>query len=222
MTINDTATHNGAVAASNYTPAELSYLLAGRDNAEANRAREILGLDELHEGDASLLTAVQSLRARGLVTATPEGDVDLEQSTKVVGFVLGTGTDWTRLAVDANGTVSALVVVKSPEVENALILRLDEFGNYQAAATLAGVHPSQITGTMVSGYLGQGGLVTVSVRRDTPESQSVLVARADTATDEFTITNRSAIPGSDDVTDGQTVVVDRATYLANLESQLAD
>ncbi|MET0989047.1 MAG: hypothetical protein ABWY54_00220, partial [Glaciihabitans sp.] len=120
-----------------------------------------------------------------------------------------------------NGQVEALVVVKSPEVENSLILRLDEFGNYQAAATLAGVHASQITGTMVSGYLSQGPKVTVSVRRDTADSSSVLVVHADVATDEFTITTRAGVTGAEDVTPPETVVTDRATYLSNLEAQLA-
>lgn len=220
MTTLDAATHNGAIAASTYTPKELSYLLAGRDNIEAVRAREVLGLEVVTEGSPVILDAVQSLRTRGLVTVDDEGDVDLEQSTKVLGFVLGTATDWTRLGVEAAGRVEVLVVLKSPEVGNALILRLDQFGNYQAVATSPGVHGSEIVGTMVTGYLSQGGRVSVSVRRDTADFHSVLVVDADTDAGSFTLTNSEGITGVPTVTPPETSVVDKAAYLAALETQL--
>ncbi len=222
MTMTDPATRNGAIAQSTYTPAELSWLLAGRDNPEAERARQILGLTVVAEGDELIRTAVQSLRARNLVSVDENGDVDIEQATKVIGFVLGTGTDWTRLGIEDNGRVEVLVIVSSPEVESALILRLDEFGNYLAAATNPGVHASQITGTMVAGYLTQGPKVAVSVRRDTSARSSALVVQADTSTDAFTVVVRSGIEGTADIVEPATDVVDRATFLAQLETQLAD
>lgn len=220
MTTLDAATHNGAIAASTYTPKELSYLLAGRENVEALRAREIFGLELVTEGSPVLLEAVQSLRTRGLVTVDDNGDVDLEQSTKVLGFVLGTATDWIRLAVEAAGRVEALVVLKSPEVGNALIMRLDQFGNYQAVATKPGVHGSEIVGTMITGYLAQGGKVSVSVRRDTANHHSVLVVDANTDSGEFVLTNSEGISGAPVVTPPETVSVDKAAYNAALESQL--
>jgi hypothetical protein len=64
--------------------------------------------------------------------------------------------------------------------------------------------------------------VTVSTRRDTPDSASVLVVHADTASGEFTVTNRAGIPGAEDVTAPETVALDREGYLSNLEAQLAD
>jgi hypothetical protein len=137
------------IQVSSYTPTELSYLLAGRDNVEARRARSVLGLAEMQEGDPELLLAVQSLASRGLVSVT-EHVVEISGPAKVLGYVLGTATDWTRLIVQADARVDAVVVITSPEVPGSLALRATSLGNYEAVATQPGVHPSQITAAMVT------------------------------------------------------------------------
>jgi len=212
------------IAASSYTPAELSYLLAGRQTPEAARARQVLGLAEIFEGDPSILPSVQSLRARGLVTIGGEDDdtVELAQSTQAMGYVLGTANDWTRLAVATPDRVEALVVASAPGVPSALVLRADRVGNYQAVATKPETHPSQIVGMVVSGYLAQVDQVTVSIHRDKGDDARVLVAEASVSADQFTVTRRSGLTGADDVADGETVVVDKATYLSNLETLLGE
>jgi len=205
---------------SSYTPTELSYLLAGRDNVEARRARSVLGLAEMHEGDPELLLAVQSLASRGLVRVE-ENVVEISNPAKMLGYVLGTGTDWTRLIVQADARVDAVVVIVSPEVPGALILRATSLGNYEAVATQPGVHPSQITGSMVSGYLANFDEVLVSVHRDTPDLSGVLVMEHTRGSDDWSVTLRTAVPGTDDVVDGTTEVVDETTFYSNLEHLLA-
>lgn len=205
---------------SSYTPTELSYLLAGRDNVEARRARSVLGLAEMHEGDPELLLAVQSLASRGLVRVE-ENTVEISNPAKVLGYVLGTATDWTRLIVQADARVDAVVVIVSPEVPGALILRATSLGNYEAVATQPGVHPSQITGSMVSGYLANFDEVLVSVHRDTPDLSGVLVMEHTRGSDDWSVTLRTAVPGTDDVVDGTTEVVDETTFYSNLEHLLA-
>jgi hypothetical protein len=208
------------IQVSSYTPTELSYLLAGRDNVEARRARSVLGLSEMHEGDPELLLAVQSLASRGLVRVE-ENIVEIANPAKVLGFVLGTGTDWTRLIVQADGRVDAVVVIASPDVPGALALRATSLGNYEAVATQPGVHPSQITGAMVTGYLDNFDQVLVSVHRDTTELSGVLIMEHTRGSEDWSITLRTSVPGAEDVADGTTEIVDEKTFYSNLEHLLA-
>jgi hypothetical protein len=206
------------IQVSSYTPTELSYLLAGRDNVEARRARSVLGLAEMQEGDPELLVAVQSLASRGLVSVV-ENKVEISGPAKVLGYVLGTATDWTRLIVQADARVDAVVVITSPEVPGSLALRATSIGNYEAVATQPGVHPSQITG--VTGYLDNFDDVLVSVHRDTSELSGVLIMEHTRGSDDWSITLRTSVPGAEDVPDGTTETVDEKTFYSNLEHLLA-
>ncbi|MET0990200.1 MAG: hypothetical protein ABWY54_06105 [Glaciihabitans sp.] len=206
------------MTSSTYTPAELSYLLAGRDNAEAVRARSILGLEEFTEGDPRILPAVQSLSSKGLVTAIDD-DVAISETAQALGYLIGNANDWTRIALLADGRVEALVVLSAPGVDGGLILRADRMGNYEAVATLPGVHPTQVTGSIISGYLSQWAEVTVSLHRDLDERATALVMEH-VASGDFVITKRTGLAGPD-VTDDP-VVVTEAEYLADLEAILAD
>jgi hypothetical protein len=208
------------IQVSSYTPTELSYLLAGRDNVEARRARSVLGLAEMQEGDPKLLVAVQSLASRGLVSVV-ENKVEISGPAKVLGYVLGTATDWTRLIVQADARVDAVVVITSPEVPGSLALRATSIGNYEAVATQPGVHPSQITGAMVTGYLDNFDDVLVSVHRDTSELSGVLIMEHTRGSDDWSITLRTSVPGAEDVPDGTTETVDEKTFYSNLEHLLA-
>lgn len=212
------------LATSTYTPTELSYLLAGRQNPEAARARSVLGLAEVFEGDPSILASVQSLQARGLVTIGGEDNetVELAESTQLLGYVLGAGDDWTRLLVALDDRVEVLVVVSVPEFPTTLVLRADRIGNFTAVAVNPGTHPSQVVGMVVSGYLAQVPKATFSIFRDKGDQSRVLVAEALISEDQFTVVRRSGLAGESDVAGGQTAVVDKAAYLANLELLLAD
>ena len=208
------------IQTSSYTPTELSYLLAGRDNVEARRARSVLGLAEMNEGDPELLLAVQSLASRGLVRVKGNA-VEISTPAKVLGFVLGTGTDWTRLIVQVDGGVEAIVVISSPDAPGALALRATSLGNYEAVATQPGVHPSQITGSIVSGYIANFDQVLISVHRDTTTLSAALVVEHTRGSDDWSVTLRTAVPETDDVADGTTEVVDEKTFYSNLEHLLA-
>jgi hypothetical protein len=213
------ATTVADLAPSTYTPGELAYLLAGRDNPEAVRARSILGLAELGEGDDRILPAVQSLASKGQVDTNGE-DVQLSLSAQTIGFVLGTATDWTRVVVNADGNIDVLIVVSAPEVLGGLVLRADRLGNYLAVATKPGVHPSQISGSVVAGYLANSKAITVSIHRDTSSSKRALAADR-TEAGAWTLTKRVGL-GGDDIASPSTAETDEAAFLADLETLLAD
>lgn len=205
---------------STYTTEELSYLLAGRTNPEAVRARSILGLEEFHEGDDRLLPAVQSLASRRLATADGE-DIVLSPQAKVLGYIVGNSTDWTRIVVKADDRVEALIVAVAPEANGTLVLRTTALRNYETVATKPGVHPSQITGMLVTGIAINSQELNLGVHRDKAEAYGKLVVQRHQGSAEWTITARAGIEGFDDLAEGESLVTDESGYLRTLEALIA-
>jgi hypothetical protein len=205
-----------------YTPAELSYLLAGFDSAEARHGRNMLGLAQLHEGDPGILRAVQSLANRGLVTVDASGDpVDIAFSAKLLGYALGTGTDWTRLMAQVDGRLESVVVVESPGTPGVVILRTTPAGNFEALATNPNVGISDVVGALVRSYPTSTKDVIVSVTRDAPGLSGALIAEHVRGTDDWTVGLRATVPGADDIAPGVTEIVTEATFYSHLDQLTA-
>jgi hypothetical protein len=179
-----------------YSPAELSYLLAGRPGSAAKRARDYLGLAELGEGDAGLLTGVQALAASARATVV-DGEIELSDAAKMVGFVLATASRWVRISIDADDTFVAMAFVQGPTVKETLILRILPLGNVEVALAEIGVASS--VRSMFTGYLGRHDTLLLSIRADeTAGYREVAVDRIGTGA-PITLIRAHRVLGLDDV-----------------------
>ena len=72
---------------------ELGFLLAGREDASANRSRELLGIPVVNEGDELLKIGLSSLIARGYIEDNAEKVLPRNEAG-LVGYTLGTASHW--------------------------------------------------------------------------------------------------------------------------------
>lgn len=134
-------TISGIAAPPRFTRYELAYLLAGRDDVSARTSRDVFGIPVVEQGDPALQAGVSSLVARGLI--------DLEQDSVLprneaglVGFALGTATQWIALTVRVPEGLDLVVFVEAQGlgmmVRGAPELTLD-FVPFQPGATAQSV-----------------------------------------------------------------------------------
>lgn len=161
-----------------YTPAELSYLLAGRDSASAGFAREALGLVELNEGDEGVATGVQTLVSAGRAHVE-NGEVKISEEAMFIGYTLGTATDWLRVSIQTEkpeegiASVAMAFVGSEPGAPalavQVLPLGLVQFGIVEPTMTIAAGAVQ-----LVEGYLGAYDTLAVAIQRDENGTESSL------------------------------------------------
>lgn len=206
---------------SRYTPAELSYLLAGRESESAGFAREALSLAELHEGDAGVATGAQALVANGRAHVE-SGSVVLGDEAKIIGYVLGTARDWLRLSLQTEnsdegvGTVAMAFVAGAPGepavAARVLPLGIVEFGVVDPERTIADAAIA-----LVEGYLGTYDTLAVAVQRDTGGVESSFgFARGQG--EPLRVLHRRAVPGLDDLSGGEGEPVDTGVVVGQLRA----
>jgi hypothetical protein len=212
------ATPQTAAPTSAYTPVELAYLLAGRTGAGPELARRHLRLRELKEGDPEVPAAVQSMSARGLVSVKGD-DVQIENAAKVVGFVLGTADDWTRIIAATDSQTDVIFVVSSPDVPSALVVRVTPLGTFDIVATRPGVHRSQVAGQLSTVYLQNFDEVGLSVDRSGGGRDSEIRVERIRSEGVWRLHRRRGL-ATPDVLD-EPVETDEKQFLADLEQLLA-
>lgn len=187
-----------------YTPAELSYLLAGRDTASAGFAREALGLVELAEGDEGVTAGAQALVSSGRAHIV-NGEMKLSEEAMFIGYTLGTATDWLRVSIQTEkpeeGIASvAMAFVGSEPGEPAvaaqvLPLGLVQFGIVEPTTTIA-----EGAVRLIEGYLGAYDTLAVALQRDHDGVESSIgFARGQGK--PLRVLHRREVPGHTDLAD---------------------
>jgi hypothetical protein len=108
-------TITGIEAPPRFTRFELAYLLAGRDDVSARTSREVFGIPEVAEGDATLEAGLSSLVARGLIEEDQTSLLPRNEAG-LVGFALGTTREWISLVVRVPEGVDVVVFFQGEKV----------------------------------------------------------------------------------------------------------
>jgi hypothetical protein len=198
-----------------YTLLELGYLLAGQTTEGAILSRRMLGLPELTEGDPGIPAAVQSLSARSRITVDGD-DVRLDDTSKTIGFLLGTSDDWIRLIAATSPQTNVVFVVGSSKVPSALVLSLTPVGTFDVVASAPGVQRSQIAGRTVAAYLQNFDEVTISIDRTIGQEKREL--KLERSGDGWRLHRRLGLTGAEILDDP--IDVDEPKFLADLEELL--
>ena len=99
---------SGIAAPPRFTRFELAYLLAGRSDQSAKTSREVFGLAEAAAGDAVSQAGASSLVARGLIEEKAD-EILPRNEAGLVGFALGTATQWISVVVRTAKGVDVVV-----------------------------------------------------------------------------------------------------------------
>jgi hypothetical protein len=209
---------------STYSPGELSYLLAGRTTAPADFARKSLGLEQLDEDDVGVLTGAQNLVANGKA-AVEAGLVQIGEEAKVVGYLLGTATDWIKVSIQTEhadeGVTSIAMAFASSEPDGpALVMRILPLSNIEIAVLGPEASTAVAAEALVRGYLERYEIVTVAVQREAGDFAGE-VGAARTADTPLRVIRRIRVEGLDDVRHPQWEEASNADFLTQLATLLA-
>ncbi len=204
-----------------YTPTELSYLLAGRDDDRAAFARLALGLAELHEGDVAVAEGAQALVSRGRATID-DGEVVVGDEAKFIGYTLGTATDWLRISIqtekDDEGIIStALAFIGSTRGGPAIAAQVLPLGNIEIGIVEPSATIAEGARRVVAGYLGAYGTIAVALQRDAGSERGAL-GFARSAADGVRILHRSSVPGWADIAHPEIEPADVDAALAQFDA----
>lgn len=204
-----------------YSPSELSYLLAGRDESPAEFARETLGLTRLAEGDAGVLTGAQSLVASG--RAAVVGDtIEIGDEARLIGFLLGTSPRWVRVSIQTDapdeGVSSVAMAFAGSERESpSLAIRVLPLGNLEIAILDPAASVVSAAEALVRGYLGRYEIVTVAVQHRT-ESFSGELGASRPVDEDLRIVYRQRVPGHDRLAHPEVEAVTEEEFFTQLEA----
>ncbi len=95
---------------------ELAYLLAGREEATARRARELVGIPEASSPEDAAFSAGQSsLALRGML-ADEDGALTPVASARIVGYGFGAAERWVALTAIVDGEPDSVFLLEAPSV----------------------------------------------------------------------------------------------------------
>lgn len=171
---------------------ELAYLLAGRDDAAALRSKEVFGIPQL-EGDGPIFRmGLSSLVARGLVKRDQETILPRNEAG-LIGFGLGTASQWISIAVRTATTTDIVVFVQGRNV--AFMVRGAPASTFDFVPVEPSLTAVEVVKQALAGQLDANQELSIMVRYATIEANVGLFIG--TSADGFTLGKDPVFPGDE-------------------------
>lgn len=174
---------------------ELAYLLAGRDDPNVQRTRELMGIPEVMTGaEVEYQAGLSGLITRGLIDADAEGLLPRNEAG-LLALILGTATQWVSIAVRTVDLVDLSLLVGSER--GLCLVRRAPGPTFDVVFIKPGEQLPDVSARLVTNLLDADPAKAVMVRSaDVEEDHALLLIR--TVDGDWQLGENPAFPGDAD------------------------
>ncbi len=160
---------------------ELAYLLAGRDDPNVRRTRELMGIPTVMTGaELEYQAGLSGLITRGLIEADGEGVLPRNEAG-LLALILGTATQWVSIAVRTPDLVDLSLLVGSER--GACLVRRAPGPTFDVVFIKPGEQVPDVSARIVENLLDADPPKAVMVRSaDVDQDRALLLIRSNDGT----------------------------------------